>query len=189
MRMLLALIVMLNFGGLLAFAQNPFPPPPPLIYSAPKDVDIKEFVSEEGKFKVSFAGAPKVEKNQTSEAITTNYKIYRQGSNSVVATNDFSIDLESIKDKFFELVKTNILKNTKAKITEEKEIQIDGKTGKEFVVDYGMTNLRIRILPVGKRVYEINSDVTNWHIIGEKTKKEFEKETERFFNSFRLIQK
>ncbi len=40
---------------------------------------------------------------------------------------------------------------------------------------------------VGARVYEIRNTVTNWHIIGDATKKQFFTETERFFNSFKHL--
>ena len=59
-------------------------------------------------------------------AFVTIYSVYRQGSNSVVNKYDFNFDIQVNKEKIFELFKNNILKNTKAKIESEREIQIEG---------------------------------------------------------------
>jgi hypothetical protein len=169
-------------------AQAP-PPPPPLIYKAPQKSEFKEFVSDDKTFQVTFPGVPKVTKQEMINASIISYRVYRQGSNSIADTIDFNSNLENNKEKFYEIIKGNLLKMSKSKIEAEKDFQINGKSGKEFDVLYDYQYQKIRILVVGKRVYEIRSDVTNWHIIGDKTKKEFFDETERFFNSFRFLDK
>ena len=46
---------------------------------------------------------------------------------------------------------------------------------------------KVRIFVADSTLYEIVTDVTNWHIIGNSTKKLFFDESERFFNSFKII--
>jgi hypothetical protein len=187
MKYFLCLILVLTALHSVASAQEPPPPPPPLIYKAPDKSDFKEIVSEDERFQITFPGIPKITKQDLENAFVTIYSVYRQGSNSVVNTYDFKFDIEENKEKIFELFKNSILKNTKAKIESEKEIQIEGIPGKEFDVHNNLQYQKVRIFVSGNTLYEIATDVTNWHIIGDSTKKLFFDESERFFNSFKII--
>lgn len=188
MKRLLSLTVLLNVCGFAAFAQPPAlpPPPPPLIYASPEKNDLKEFVSADKSFQLIFPGIPQITEQKTDNAFITNYRVYRQGSNSIATVTDFDFDVEGIKEKLYELSKGGLLKTSESKIKAERDVRTNGKTGKEFDVLSGYQYQKVRIVAVGKRVYEIRSDVTNWHIIGEAVKKQFFDETERFFNSLKL---
>jgi len=177
-----------NICGLSALAQPP-PPPPPLIYKAPEKSDLKEFVSEDKTFQITFPGVPQKTRQEIENGTVTSYQVYRQGSNSIVNAVDFSIDLEINKEKIYGIIKNNLLKIPKSTIEAERMIVIDGKAGKEFDVLQDYHYSKVRIFIIGKRIYEIRSDVTNWHILSKyNTDKitEFKKETERFFESFKL---
>ncbi len=165
----------------------PPPPPAPLIYKAPEKSDFKDFVSEDGTFQITFPGVPKLTKQELENGILTNYRVYRQGSNSIVNTIDFIFDVETNKEKIYENYKINLLKTPKTTVEAERDFQIEGKTGKEFDVRLDFYYQKIRIFVVGTRVYEIKSDATNWHIINDATKKQFFSETDRFFNSFKSL--
>ena len=185
MKYFLSLAFLLNMFGLVVFAQPPAPPTP-LIYKSPQKSDLEEFVSKDKTFQITFPGVPQVIEQSIEKALVTRYLVYRQGSNSIVTTTDFNFDLDDTKEKIYELVKDGLLKTPKSKLEAERKVQINGKTGREFDVLHSLQYQKVRIFVLGKRVYEIKSDVTNWHIIGDATKKQFFDETERFFNSFKF---
>ena len=160
------------------------PPPAPLIYKAPNTSDLKDFVSEDKTFQATFPGTPKITKQEVENGFVTSYRVYRYGSNSIVNVLDYNSDLENYKEKIFENIKNSFIKSPKTTIQAERDFQFKEKTGKEFDVLQDFNYQRVRLLVVGTRVYELISDATNWHIIGEVTKKQFFAETERFFNSF-----
>ncbi len=92
--------------------------------------------------------------------------------------------------KVYEVVKTNLLKLPKSTIEAEKDIEISGIAGKEFDVLQDYDFQKVRILIVGRRIYEIKSDVTNWHILTKSYPgkvADFKSETERFFASFKPL--
>ena len=188
MKYLLSLIFILNLCVLAVHAQ--LPPPPPLIYKAPEKTELKEFVSEDKTFQITFPGIPKISKQEIEGGNLTSYIVYRQGSNSIVNTADFTVEVEANKEKIYETMKSNLLKLPKTTIEAERNFKIDGKEGKEFDVVQDFYLQKIRILIIGKRIYEIKSDVTNWHILSKYSKEkaaEFENETRRFFDSFKHI--
>ena len=188
MKYILSLVFIFNICGLVALAQSPPPPPPPLIYKAPEKNELKEFVSEDEKFQISFPGVPKVTKQELPNGKNTNYRVYRQGSNSVVSVTEFKFNLEKSKEKIYETIRTIILKAPKTKIEAERHIQLNAISGEEFDVLSDYQYQKIRVFIVGNKMYEIRNDVTNWHIIGDKTKKEFFDETNRFFDSFKFLE-
>lgn len=186
---LIVIGIVSSFNG---FAQELPPPPsrrnppPPLIYTAPLYEEIEEFSSLDKSFIASFPGKPKVEERDLGAAKTATYRVYRKGSNSTVNITEYREDLSSRTDEAFKLIREGIRNTPRSRIEAETEIELDGRKGKEFRIDLTMQYRIVRIFIVGKRVFEIQSDVTNWHIIGEKTKEEWRKETDRFFSSFRI---
>lgn len=189
MKNLLFFVFIFNSGGLIALAQAP-PPPAPLIYKAPQKTDLNEFVSEDNTFQITFPGVPKITKQEIPNGTVTNYRVYRQGSSSVVNAIDYNFELENQKEKIYEIVKNNLLKAPKAAIGAERDIIISGTAGKEFDVLQDYQFQTIRVLIIGRRIYEIKSDVTNWHILSKYNKDkavDFENETRRFLDSFKSI--
>ena len=186
-------ILVLSFCGSTVFAQKKPPPPPPpapLTYKAPEEKDLKEFVSADKTFQITFPGVPQISRQEIPNGIITSYRVYRHGANSIVNTIDYNFELENSREKIYETIRANLLKIPKSKIEAEKEININGTKGMEFEVLQDYQFQKIRIMIVGKRVYEVKNDVTNWHILSnynsEKTV-EFGIETERFFASFKSL--
>jgi hypothetical protein len=105
----------------------------------------------------------------------------------VVDTYDFAANMEENREKLFEAFKASFIKNSKATIETEKDIQIEGKPGKEIDVLDGYVYRKVRFFVSGRRLYEIKTDVTNWHIIGDLTKKSYFDDTEKFFGSFIIL--
>ncbi|HEY0657795.1 MAG TPA: hypothetical protein VGD05_04950 [Pyrinomonadaceae bacterium] len=152
---------------------------------------MKDFVSEDKTFQITFPGIPKITKQEMENAAVTSHRIYRQGSNSIVNVYDYGFEIEGQKDKILETVKNNLLKKPKSTIESEKDIEIGGLTGKELQVLQDYQFQIIRILITGKRIYELKNDVTNWHILSKFNNdkvEEFKVETRRFFDSFKIIQ-
>ncbi len=189
MKYLLSLIFVLSVGIVAVSAQSPPRPPKPLIYKVPEKNELKEFVSEDKTFQIVFPGVPKMTEQEIPNGKITNYRVYQEGSTSIVNTIDYNYEL-SDADKIYEIVKANLLKLPKAKIETEKDIKVGEISGKEFDVLQDYQFQKIRILIVGKRIYEIKSDVTNWHILNNYYKDKvagFRNETERFFASFKSL--
>ncbi|MDQ3798382.1 MAG: hypothetical protein M3384_02930 [Acidobacteriota bacterium] len=200
MKKLLPAILLLSFSSLAVLAQSrDNPPPPPLLYLAPAKAEIKEFVSKEHNFSVAFPGVPKAEVKQAKDARESVFKVYRQGSYSVVTVWEFKNDAEKRREEFLKKYRESILNTSppfggrqmlKPSIISENDIQIGKYKGKEFAYEADIKFTRTLLLFAGKRIYEIKADVTNWHILREYQKnkaEDFLKEAERFFNSFKLL--
>lgn len=165
------------------------PPPPPLIYNAPDKSVLREFVSDDKTFQITFPGVAEVTKNESPDGNVLTHRVYRKGSNSIVNVLDYEVDL-SDKEKIYEAIKSSLLKNRDSTIQAEKGIKIGGLDARQFDVLRGSTFQKVALLIVGKRLYEIKTDVTNWQILSDYEKDkvvDFETETARFFASFRLI--
>ncbi len=163
----------------------PAPPPAPLIYSPPLNTDIKEFTPESKLFTARFPGMPSEQKRMSNGADITTYRVYRKGSNSTIAITEKVARLADHSEEGFRLIREAIRKQG-GKIENDSEVAVNGWKGREFRALHDYTFRRFRVFIVGARVFEIQSDVTNWHIIGDKVKKEWNKETDRFFASFKL---
>jgi len=190
MKVFLNILLLLNCAAVSVFAQKTMPPPRALIYSAPDTKELSEFTSTENNFKAVFPGKPKVIKQDSEEVSVTVFRVYRQGSNSVLNVYEFKNDLEQIKENVYQMIKTTLLKTPDAKIEAERDVQTNGIGAKEFDVLHDLQFQRNRVLIVGNRVYELKNDVTNWHIISKYNKEkaaDFERETSRFFESFKLL--
>src|SRR5215213_6433618 len=197
MKKLLLAMLLLSFSSLAILAQNDEPPPPVLIYSAPRAAEIKEFVSKENNFSISFPGVPKAAAKKTEESTENVFSVYRYGSNSIVTVWEFKNDVENRREEILERYRKGILnvpfpiggEKLKPSMISENDIQTGKYKGKELAYEADLKFTRVRLLFVGKRIYEIKTDVTNWHLLSEHFKdkvSDFEKETERFFSSFQL---
>ena len=134
MKKFLILIFILNIFKINVLAQKMPPPPPPLIYNSPAKSDLKEFIPEDKSFQITFSGIPTKTEKEVEKNLITTYKVYRQGSNSLVNVIEFEDNVEDIKDKIYELARNSYLKQPKSKIEAEKDIQLDGRPAKVFEV-------------------------------------------------------
>lgn len=177
------LFLVIGAGG--AFSQSP-PPPAPLIYTAPQKDELKTFVADDESFELTFPGAAKTEIKAIENGELHSHFVYRKGSNAVLNLYEFAFDIENQRQTVFENIKANLLKNTDLKIEAERDIEFAGIKGREFDARVGMQFIKFRVLVSGSRIYEMSKDVTNWHIIGENTKKAFSDEAVRFFDSLKI---
>lgn len=190
MKTLFGIFLMTIVFGTAALAQTGGNSPSAVIFSAPKTEDIKEFVSDWGKFKADFAGAPKTQTNPDQPGFAA-YYVKGVLSNTSVTVSEFGGDTEKQKDTIYKYVKDSLLKLPQATIVTETDFPAGKYSGKEFTLTYDQARIytRVRLLPAGKRIYEIKTDVINWHMMNEDKKKEFNTEATRFFDSFKLIEK
>lgn len=192
MKYLSASLLILAFGTIPVFSQKTSrQPPAPLIYQAPGKNELKEFTSAEMNFSAVFPGVPKVEKRDMGQAQVSIFSVARPGSATTVTVFEFKSDLEDSRERTFELFKTSLINSTKLKMEAERDLQFAGNAAKEFDFSEEIKFYKIRILVSGKRIYELKTDVTNWHILTKYNQArvaDFENEKERFFESFKFLE-
>ena len=176
-------------------SDTPAPPPPeppaPLIYSAPDKSKIVSYLSEKSGFKLDFPGKPEIVEKKIDAAQVTFYSVKLKGANEIAMISDFDFDVETKLEKtdIFDQVKQNYLAFENAELAYEKDIDHNGLKGKEFGVKLFLEFYKVRAFVKNGRVYELISTVTNWGILEKYNKQkaaEFENESERFFNSFKI---
>jgi hypothetical protein len=165
-----------------------------LIYAAPQKSEIKTFVSTDFGFKIDFAGTPEITVNQSQAGTVTKFSTRRSGSNAVVKV--YSVILPDGRkledDKVYQLFKDDYVDFHKAKIINENDFKLETFRGKEFSIVAGIEFYIYRVLIKENRVYEMYISATNWQTLTDfnlDAKNEFEKETSRFFNSFKFSNK
>ncbi len=184
MRILLIISLLIGFGGIDTYGQDP---PPPLIYVAPHKSEFKEFISKDNSFQITFAGVPKIEEQELANNILyKSYKVYRKGSNSTINTLDYPSELDN-RDQIYKLFKAEYLKPPKTKLESESNLKLDGIDGIELNFSQDLKYLKVVILVYESRIYIFECDVTNWHILSDEKKRDFFNESSRFLNSFKLI--
>jgi hypothetical protein len=163
------------------------PPPAPLIYKAPHPSDLRKFTSTDRTFSAEFPNEPKVEVKDLGAASVRIYKVYRSGSNSSVSVTEYKEDLPVSADEAFRVIRQGILTEPRSLMDAESDFELNGVNGKEYRINLDLRYRIVRIFIVGRRVFEIQSDVTNWHIISDEVKDSWRKETDRFFSSFKIL--
>lgn len=177
-------ILFLSLNSLLISGQDD--PPAPLIYKAPQSSELIEFTPSDESFKVKFAGKPNIaEQELPNKALVKVYNTYKHGSTSSITTIDFPFVID--KEDIYKRIKEDIVKLPKTEIKNEKSFTQGGIEGNELDVLQGFQYLKIKMILVENRFYEIKNTVTNWHILSDAKKKEFFDETSRFFDSFNFI--
>ena len=192
MKFYFTLLFILAFGAVPGFSQKTSKQPPaPLIYQAPAKTALKEFVSQEKNFSIVFPGVPTSGKRDLDPAEVTIFTVAGRGSNSIVTVIEFQGDLEDSRERTFDLFKASLLKSAKVKIEAERNVLFVGKPAKEFDISEDIKFYKIRIIISGNRIYELKTDVTNWHILSKYNPEraaDFEIESKRFFDSFKLLE-
>jgi hypothetical protein len=166
-------------------------PPAALIYSAPKKSEIKTFVSTDSGFSIDFSGAPDISARELQFGTVTKFNVKRIGSNAVVKVYDINPRSSGILDaeKVFQLFKADYLAWPGAKLAGENDFKLETFAGREYSIIAGIDFYKFRVLVRENKVYEIYISATNWQILNDSAKdakKEFETETDRFFNSFKF---
>jgi hypothetical protein len=199
----LYLLTQVLFWGLFVqgvSAQDPLPPPAPLIYESPKPSDIKEFSDPDKGFKISFPGTPSKVVELLEHVSSVTYKVRSKGSNASVCMVTFSGDVEQNAAALIDTYRRDLasltqqgpanLRNGTSNILIDTEIKLDGHPGREFGYESDFHYTRIAIFVVKNRMYEIKVDVTNWHLLKAHHPdrvRAFNNEADRFIKSFSLV--
>lgn len=165
----------------------PLPPPAPVIFQAPTEKELKEFTPANGLFSAIFPGAPKESSialpNEAGTIVT--YVMKRMGASTFIGVAEYEIDIAARPEKIYAVFRNQIASKN-GTLQKEDEIVRNGRTGREFQCLFGIVFRRTQIFLVKNRMFEADYDVTNWHIIDDKVKAEWNAEADRFFDSFRI---
>ena len=184
----------------LAVAAQPPPPPPPLIWEPPAATDLSEFSDTQSGFKVVFPGVPKKETVQSGELTNITAKLYRKGSNTSVAILRFPESIEVKKALIFESYKNHLgdllerqdrpAAGRSIEILFDRKLKIGGIEGREIGFSSGFHFVHFAVFARGNVLFELKSDVTNWHILSKHKPEraaEFTSEASRFINSVQFF--
>lgn len=173
-----------NFPPILQ-SQPPPPPPPPKI-------EWKELVSDEGRFSVLFPGIPK---QSLREVDTPNGKAKSPKFDVFLPDGIFSVrygdlpfepnvnpnDLKS----YYDSIRSDTLKAQPATLISERDVWINGKLGRELVVELDGTYSMYRFILNGKRIYQANTVVK----ISRKDDPTAQAMSNKFLDSFQIMEK
>ena len=166
------------------------PPPPPVAIAA-VDARFKEFVSDEGGFKIKFPGTP-VKKTSTIDTPAGQILMTKLSASSSVATYaiafmDFPaavtdpLELKIRYDGGRDAVLRGMPGST---LVDEKDMYFGDRFGREFVVEDSAVTATYRVFLVQQRLFEIVVFTRRLGKAPEQVRSNYKKTIEDFFNSF-----
>lgn len=187
MKTITGIILTLLFCCAGVIAQEGTAPNREPLFVAPAADAIKEVTSKNKKMSIAFAGEPTItedEKAQLGATTTYNYqaKFSDAQLKSIVAKGPF--DKKPVYDHY----RKTVSGLPSAQVT-EKAFKVGKEEGVELSVIYTsntMRNLKMRILVIDNKLYELKSSMVNWEMATDAEKQAFEAESARFFESFKL---
>lgn len=188
MRILLFAFPLIAIIGLSTELQAQNSPPPPLIWTPPDSSEVTKYVSSTHGFSIDFIGTPAVAENR---GVLSFYTVRRKGSLMSVRVVHFT------KEDLEKMTNLEIIQEIKAvygtshgfeilKLTKEQDQAIEFSSSNKY------TFRRVKAEIRGDKLYELYIDVTNWHILQDYYKDRvdaFNREADRFFDSFRFLPK
>lgn len=164
--------------------------PPPV--KKEKEIEWKEFVSEEGRFKIVFPGIPRqsFKENDTpnGKVKTTIFDLPLKGDYFEVRYGDFpaepDVDYNNLKP-YYDFIRDNTLKLQSSTLLNEQDVFLNGKLGRELVTNFNGTYIRHRLFLVGRRMYQTSTRVE----ISHKDNLEIQERSNKFIDSFQIMEK
>jgi hypothetical protein len=137
----------------------------------------KPFAWKEGKLEVQFPAAPKESKDKLELQLDGGKTVYTVMYNVIEALLKAPPETHKL---IYDNTKENLVKSLNGKLLSEKELKLEGATGREYQVETPNLGVyRTRIYIAGDRLYQqillAPKDVTSG------------KAADTFFNSFKLI--
>ncbi len=182
---------------LLFSACNVSPTPPSLQTNAPivlpaKEIEWKEFVSEEGRFKVNFPGAPRQSfkeiDTQAGKAKTTIYSVALTEDYFEVRYGDFpaepDVDRNNLKS-YYDFIRDNTLKLQSSTLLSERDLSLNGNPGRELVINFNENYTIYRFFLIGNRIFQTTTRVG----ISRKDDPQIQERSNKFQDSFQIIEK
>lgn len=146
--------------------------------------DWPTFKSTEENFTISMPGEPKQERTSGRSPFGNGHHIYSLESNGVgytVSNSAFENPPAQPKDikLILDLARDMVLMVTSGKLLDEKDISVDRFPGREVRIEKGKKIWTLRAYIVKGRMYQLMTT--------EPKAKERNPDTEKFFNSFKLL--
>lgn len=157
------------------------------LFVAPSADAIKEVQSKDKKYTIAFAAEPTItedEKGPLGPMITYNYQAKFSDAQLKATTAKGPFEKKPVYDHY----RKTVGGLPSAQVT-EKTFKVGKEEGVELSVIYisnTTRNLKMRILVVGNKLYELKSSMVNWEMATDAEKQAFEAESARFFDSFKL---
>jgi hypothetical protein len=169
------------------------PPPPPVAVTV-VDARLKEFVSDEGGFKIKFPGTP-MKKTSTIDTAAGQISMTKLSASSSVATYavafmDFPaavtdpLELKIRYDGGRDAVLRGMPGST---LIDEKDMYFGDRFGREFVVEDTSVTATYRVFLVQQRLFEIVVFTRRLGKAPEQVRNNYKKTIEDFFNSFVIM--
>lgn len=150
----------------------------------------KEFVSEEGNFKLKF---PQTPEQTTRISPFGDGKIQHPKIEVSLPKMNFSVfygDIPDLKDlnddelkSYYEFLQEKTVKLNSSQLISKRQISIDNKAGYEFVESRNDKLVTYKLLLIKKRLYQLKTEIYS----SLKNDSEVEKDIEKFFSSFQII--
>lgn len=160
--------------------------PPPVENRSEHDYQgWKEYAPPEAAFEVRFPREPVVRPPSPPNGIFHVAGVQRQAVDELGYTCQWTIKEKAIGSKEVEAVylkaqQTGALQSSQGKLVEEKDITLDGATGREFIIEYPDKQLfRCRSYLAGKRVITLQ-------VMGKDTESVRSMDAAKFFDSLRI---
>lgn len=190
----LALIILTPLFSACSFSISPHSPPPkPGIEPPPaiKKIEWKEFVSEEGRFKILFPGIPrqtfKENDTQAGKAKTTIFELPLSEDYFEIRYGDFpaepDVNQNDLKP-YYDFIRDNTLRLQQSTLLSERDISINGKLGRELVTNYNGTYIRHWLFLIGRRMYQASTRVE----ISRKDDSQIQERSNKFLDSLQFLE-
>ncbi|MDH3495091.1 MAG: hypothetical protein OEM82_16180, partial [Acidobacteriota bacterium] len=163
------------------------PPPAPAVFVPPKAEEIKTFRSLTDSFSIDFAGRVTESSEKAGQFMIRNYSARRTGTRATVVAYDFGLSEPDKLDReaFLGDLKADLQRIEGTELVSDVAITIDDFNGREIVSKAGYEREITRVLFTDSSIFRLSVFVTNWHILSDEKKTEFEQEKNRFFASFK----
>lgn len=157
-----------------------------------KKIEWKEFVSEEGRFKVTFPDTPrqsfKENETQAGKVKTTIFSAALTEDYFEVRYGDFpaepDVDRNNLKS-YYDFIRDNTLKLQPSTLLSERDLSLNGKPGRELVINLNETYTKYRLFLIGNRIFQTTTRVG----ISRKDDSEVQERSNKFLDSFQIIEK
>ncbi len=172
--------------------EAPSPPPPPRV--AVIDARLKEFVSEDGGFKIKLPGTPRKSVSAVDTAvgqITLNqYSAIGNAASYLVSYTDYPAPVtDQLELKIrYDNGRDNIIKSAAGSaLVDEKDVYFGDHFGRELVVEKVDVTSTYRIFLIQQRLFQMVVITPRLSKAPESIQNSYKETIENFFNSFVIV--
>ena len=156
-----------------------------------KIIEWKEFVSDEGRFKINFPDTPhqSFKENDTpnGKVKTTIFDVALSEDYFEIRYADFlaepDVDQNNLK-RYYDFIRDNTLKLQPSTLLSERDFSLNGKAGRELIINVNGTYIKYRLILIGRRMYQASTRVE----ISRKDDPQIQERTDKFLDSFQIME-